>query len=98
MFRDAKIGDQFKNRKGEYGVYCGMWQNIFHVVRFAKLGGLHYYNDGRYYEDHDSKHDIVEKVQDSDKKEKCDMPCYGVCSNDYCKCNVNHDSLLKLLY
>lgn len=50
MFKDAKIGDQFKTRKGWQGVYCGMFRGTFHVVKFKGHGGRHYYSDGRYYE------------------------------------------------
>lgn len=92
MFNNAKIGDQFKNRKGHYGVYCGMYQNTFHVVRFNGLGNRHYHNDGKYYECIESEYDIVEKVQDCNKKQEYDMPCFGACSNWRCQCNVNHSN------
>lgn len=92
MFKDAKIGDQFKTRKGWQGVYCGMYRGTFHVVKFKGHGGRHYYSDGRYYEGMNSAEDIVEKVPD-DKKKKYEMPCYGSCSYWNCEQNVNHSCL-----
>ena len=96
MFSNAKVGDQFKSKKGHYGVYCGMYMGTFHVVKFKKLGGHHYYSDGKYYEGIESEDDIIEKVSDSHKKEKYDMPCFGSCTNWHCQCNVNHSCIFKL--
>lgn len=98
MFCNAKIGDQFKSRKGLIGVYCGMYLNTFHVVKFKKLGGRHYYNDGRYYKGMNSEDDIVEKIPDHQKKEIYEMPCCGSCTYSSCEFNVNHNAFRKLLF